>query len=334
MADRAVPGHLGEPDRDLRSAAVAAAAHDPDRGRGHLRHRRHRRGAGSQGPAGRRLPGRSPADRADVPGHGVARPPPDGRDGGAAGRDGGSAAGVPGEPATAPAAAPVPPGRLARTGHADHGGARSRGADGTRSQRHGDGRGRPGGGRRAAPAGPAGQPDAAARLVRPPGFPAHRAGRRGVGARRRAGTLGLPAAPLAAGPGHPRDRAGRPGPAGPGAGRAAGERDRAHRRGRPDRGQRAGGGPAGGPDRHRLRAGHRAGRPAAHLPPVRPGQQPAQPRSGRLRAGPGHCAGHHGGAPRLGPGAQHPGAGRRLRAGAAGQPGQRPRRRGPAAAAQ
>src|SRR5215470_496941 len=115
VADRPVPRHLGEPDGDLRLPAVADPADDTDAGRGHDRHRRHHRRPGAQGPAGRRLPGGSPADRADVPGHGLARAPAAGGHRGTGGRDGGGAAGLPGEPAPAQAAAPVPAGRLPRT---------------------------------------------------------------------------------------------------------------------------------------------------------------------------------------------------------------------------
>jgi len=111
VADGAVPGHLGEPDGDLRVPAVAAAADDPDLGGGDAGHRRHHLRAGAQGPAGRRLPGRGAADRADVPGHGLAWPQAAGRHPGAADRDGTGAADLPGERAPARAAAPVPPGR-------------------------------------------------------------------------------------------------------------------------------------------------------------------------------------------------------------------------------
>ena len=72
----------------LQPTILTLAAGDP-------RHRRHHRRAGPQGPAGRRLPRPEvSADRADVPGDGLARPQAAGGDRGTAGGHGGGAAGL------------------------------------------------------------------------------------------------------------------------------------------------------------------------------------------------------------------------------------------------
>ncbi len=252
LADGAVPGHLDQLDGDLRVPAVAPAAHHPDLGRRDAGHRRHHLRAGPQGPARRRLPGRSPADRADVPGHGVARPTAAGRHPGTADGHGTGAADFPGEPAAPGAAAPVPAGRIARAGHPDHRGPRPRRTDRAGRHRSGGGRGRPGSDRRTGPAAPADQPAAPAGLGRDPGLPARDPGTGRFAGPGRPGTLGQHPAPLAAGGGRRGDHARRQRPARRRAGRATGERRRPHRAGRPDRGRRPSRGRERGPGRDRL----------------------------------------------------------------------------------
>ena len=84
------------------------------------------------------------------------------------------------QPAAARPAAPVPPGRLARAGHAHHHRSRPRRAHHARRHRPGHRQGRPGGRGRAAPDAPAVEPAGAPGLDRQPGLPAP-----GPGGRRR-----------------------------------------------------------------------------------------------------------------------------------------------------
>ena len=116
--------------------------------------------------------------------------------------------------AAAETAAAVPAGRLPRAWHADHGGARARGADRARGHQQRGRRGRPRGHRRADAAAAAGYPYAAAGLGGQPGLPASRAGRAGVGGGRRARPVGPRPPPVAADRHGRSDQPGRPRPAG------------------------------------------------------------------------------------------------------------------------